>query len=154
VPATGQTIDGIRCDQSEQALFHIHAHLAIYVSEKPGPVPPAIGIPNPQVQQSPDGPFVVSGSCFYWLHSHTGDGIVHVESPIQRTFTLGDYFDLWGQLLEADQVGTDRGQLTAYLNGQRFTADPRTIPLTAHAVIQLDVGTDTAPAPNTFASNL
>ena len=41
-----------------------------------------------------------------WLHSHTVDGVVYVESPIQRTFTLGDYFDLWGQLLEADQVGT------------------------------------------------
>jgi hypothetical protein len=117
-------------------------------------VPAAIGIPNPQVEQSSNGPFVVSGSCFYWLHSHTGDGVIHVESPTQRTFTLGNYFDLWGQLLKADQVETDRGQVTAYLNGQRFSGDPRTMPLTAHAVIHLDVGTDTAPAPYTFAPNL
>jgi hypothetical protein len=152
--ATGQTIDGIRCDQSEQVLFHIHSHLAIFNNGQPRPVPAAIGIQNPQVEHSRDGPFVVSGSCFYWLHSHTGDGVIHVESPIQRIFTLEDYFDLWGQPLKADQVGTERGQVTAYLNGQRFTVTRRSIPLTAHAVIQLDVGTDTTPAPYTFAEPL
>ena len=30
--------------------------------------------------------------------------------------------------------------MVAYVNGKRWPADPRTIPLDPHAVIQLDVG--------------
>lgn len=93
-PVEGQTIDGIRCETMEQALFHVH--LAIYAAGQPRRVPYGIGIPDADMQQTPQGPFVAHGSCFYWLHSHTEDGVIHVESPVQRTFTLGDYFDVWG----------------------------------------------------------
>jgi hypothetical protein len=147
-------IDGIKCETQEQLLFHIHAHLALYADGQPRTVPAGIGIPDPQAEQTSQGRFVVGGSCFYWLHSHSEDGVVHIESPVQRTFTLGNYFDIWGQPLSATQVGADRGPVTAYLNGQRFTGDPRTIPLTAHAAVQLDVGTDVPPQPYTFAPNL
>jgi hypothetical protein len=153
--ATGQTVDGIQCQTSEQVLFHIHAHLAIFgPSGDPVTVPMGIGIPSPQTQNTTDGPFVVSGSCFYWLHSHATDGIIHVESPVQRTYTLGDYFDIWGAPLSPTQVGSDKGTVTAYVNGQLFTGNPRDIPLTAHAVIQLDVGSSVAPKPYTFAEGL
>jgi hypothetical protein len=153
--ATGQTIDGIQCQTTEQVVYHIHAHLAIFANNGlPRTVPRAIGIPNPQTSDGPDGPFVVSGTCFYWLHSHLADGVMHVESPTQRTYTLGNWFDIWGQPLSASQVGADKGAVFAYVNGQRYTGDPRAIPLTAHAVIQLDVGTDVAPRPYTFASGL
>ncbi|HXM58216.1 MAG TPA: hypothetical protein VOB72_22645 [Candidatus Dormibacteraeota bacterium] len=137
--ATGQTIDGVQCQAQEQALFHIHAHLAIYADGQPRTVPAQIGIP---------------GTCLYWLHSHDTDGVIHVESPVQRTYTLGNWFDIWGQPLSATQAGSDKGTVTAYVNGQRYTGDPRDIPLTAHAVIQLDVGTDIAPKPYTFANGL
>jgi hypothetical protein len=30
--ATGQTVDGIGCQADEQTLFHIHAHLTIFVN--------------------------------------------------------------------------------------------------------------------------
>lgn len=152
--ATGQTIDGIQCQTQEQVLFHIHAHLAIFANGAPRTVQAGIGIPNPQSQNTVDGPFVVSGSCFYWLHSHATDGIMHIESPIQRTYTLGDWFDIWGQPLSTTQVGADKGTVIAYVNGQRYEGDPRQIPLTAHAVIQLDVGQDVAPKPYTFANGL
>jgi len=51
-------------------------------------------------------------------------------------------------------VGSDQGTVIAYVNGQRWTGDPRQIPLTRHAVIQLNVGTDVAPRPFTFPSDL
>jgi hypothetical protein len=35
--------------------------------------------------------------------------------------------------------------VTAYVDGRRFTGDPRSIPLRAHAVIQLDVGSLVVP---------
>lgn len=153
-PVTGQMIGSIRCETHEQGGYHIHAHVAIFVNGQPAQIPAGIGIPNPQVEQSARGPVVGSGSCFYWLHSHTPDGIVHVESPVERTFTLGEYFDVWGQPLTADRVAADRGQVTAYLTGQKFSGDPRSIPLTSHAVIQLDVGGDVPPAPFAFPPGL
>jgi hypothetical protein len=51
-------------------------------------------------------------------------------------------------------VATATGPVTAFVNGRPFTGDPRTIPLGAHAVIQLDVGTEVAPAPYTFPQGL
>ena len=72
--ATGQTVDGIGCQAGEQTLFHIHAHLTIFVNGSARQVPAAVGIPGAQVQQSPAGPFIASGSCFYWLHTHAADG--------------------------------------------------------------------------------
>ena len=152
--ASGQPVDGIQCQTSEQLLFHIHAHLAIFVNGQERQVPLGIGIPNPQVEQTQSGPFVVSGSCFYWLHSHATDGVIHIESPVQRTFTLGNWFDIWGQPLTASRVGSDTGQVTAYVDGNRFDGDPRSIPLNAHAVIQLNVGTDVPFRPYTFPQGL
>jgi hypothetical protein len=148
--ATGQQVDGIQCQTQEQVLYHIHAHLAIFANGQPRTVPPGIGIPNAQTVDTVDGPFVVRGSCFYWLHSHAADGVVHVESPVQRTYTLGNWFDIWGQPLSTTRVGGDTGTVIAYVNGQRYQGDPRGIPLTAHAVIQLDVGTDVSPQPYNF----
>ena len=153
--AVGATVDGIRCEASEQVLFHIHAHLAVFVDGQPAVVPEGIGIAPPRsVQQYASGPFVLGGSCFYWLHSHTNDGVIHIESPIRRTYTLGNYFDVWNQPLSATQVASAHGPVTAYLDGRRFTGDPRTIPLGLHAVIQLDVGTNVAPRAYTFPAGL
>ena len=151
--ATGQTVDGIQCQTSEQVAYHIHAHLAVFADGQGRRVPLGIGIPNARVDNTGPEPFVVGGSCFYWLHTHTTDGVVHIESPDQRTYTLGNFFDISGQPLSAAQVGGDRGAVTAYVNGQRYTGDPREIPLTAHAVVQLDVGTDVAPRPYSFPPN-
>ena len=153
--ATGATVDAIQCGSHEEALFHIHAHVAVMVNGVAKGIPQGVGIAPPrQEEQTGSGPFVASGSCFYWLHTHTADGIVHIESPVQRTFTLGDVFDLWGQPLSSSQVGPAHGTVIVYVNGARFAGDPRSVPLTAHAVIQLDVGADTPPAPFDFPAGL
>jgi hypothetical protein len=145
-------VDGISCDTSEQLLFHIHAHLAVYVDACPKLIAAGVGIGPPLIF---DSGFVVGGSCFSWLHTHDESGVIHIESPVQRTFTLGDFFDVWGVPLSATQVGPAKGTVTAYLNGQPFTADPRTLPLDAHAVVQLDVGAPLVPPqPFTFPQGL
>ena len=107
--ATGQPVDGISCQTGEQTLFHVHAHLAIFVNGKAWQMPAGIGIPGAQAQQTPNGPYIATGSCFYWLHTHAADGIIHIESPVQRTYTLGDFFDEWGQPLGAAQVARPPG---------------------------------------------
>jgi hypothetical protein len=139
--ATGQPVDGISCETSEQTLFHIHAHLTIFVNGSARQVPAAIGIPGAQAQNTAQGPFIASGTCFYWLHTHAADGIIHIESPVQRTYTLGNFFDIWGQPLGTDRVGPATGHVVAIYNGQVYRGNPRDIPLTAHAQIQLQVGT-------------
>ncbi len=125
--AQGQPVDGISCDTSEQVVYHFHAHLAVYTNSRPRIIPEGIGIvPPTQIVQTSAGPFVSAGKCFYWLHSHTADGIIHVESPSQRVYTLGNYFDIWNQPL-----------------------------LNAHTLIQLDVGSASpGPQPFTFPAGL
>ena len=153
--ATGQPVDGISCQTSEQTVFHIHAHLTIFVNGAARQVPAGIGIPGAQATQSPQGPFIETGTCFYWLHTHAADGIIHVESPIQRTYTLGNFFDIWGQPLGPDQVGPAQGHVTAIYNGQVWQGNPRDIPLNAQVQIQLQVGTPlVTPEQITFPNGL
>jgi hypothetical protein len=153
--ATGQPVDQISCQTSEQTLFHIHAHLAIFVNGQGRQVPAAIGVPGAQAQQTAHGPFIAVGTCFYWLHTHAADGIIHIESPVQRTYTLGEFFDEWGQPLGPARVGPATGRVVVLYDGKVYQGNPRDIPLTAHAQIQLDIGTPLiAPQPVTFPAGL
>jgi hypothetical protein len=138
---TGAQIDHIACQAGEQVLFHIHAHLTIFVRGVSRRVPAGIGIGPPlEVAATPRGGFVAGGSCFTWLHTHAADGIIHIESPVARTYTLGEFFDIWGQPLDREHVGPAHGPVTALFNGRVFTGNPRQIPLLAHAQIQLELG--------------
>ena len=137
--ASGNTVDGIGCLGQEQTLFHIQAHLTVFVNGAQRSVPYRIGITGAQVQQTPAGPFVGGGSCFYFLHTHAADGIIHIESPVQRTCTLGNFFDIWGQQLNAHQVASAKGPVNAFYSGQLYVGNPRHILLHAHVNIQLDI---------------
>ena len=139
--ATGGKVDGISCQTNEQTIFHIHAHLTVFVNGAARQIPAGIGIPGAQPQNTPQGTFIGGGTCFYWLHTHAADGIIHIESPIHRIYTLGNFFDEWGQSLGPNQVGPVTGHVTAIYNGQAYHGNPRDIPLNAHAQIQLEIGT-------------
>jgi len=154
--AVGERIDGIACQSREQVLFHIHAHLTIFVRGVARQVPAGIGIAPPyEVAATPQGAFVTRAACFMWLHTHAADGIIHTESPVERTYTLGEFFDIWGQPLNRFQVGPAHGRVTALFNGRDFAGNPRDIPLPAHAQIQLEVGRPLlAPENITFPTGL
>ena len=82
--------------------------------------------------------------CLYWLHTHTPDGIFHIEAPQARSFTLGDFFMVWDQPLTktaASSAHTSRRESAkVWVNGKQFTGNPRSIPLVAHADIVIQVG--------------
>jgi hypothetical protein len=151
--ATGQTVDGIQCNSSEKTVSHVHTHLTIFVNGQSRVIPYGVGIPGFQAYQiSPaapagPGPFVETGTCFYWLHVHTTDGIVHIESPSKTEgFTLGQFFDIWGIPLSSTQVGPATGKVTVFFTSpgkspMLYTGDPRNLPLGDHYEIQLNVGT-------------
>lgn len=145
------TVDGITCGPTEQLAYHIHAHLAVYDNGTPAALPGGIGIPGSQVVQSSEGPVANGGRCIYWLHTHAPDGIIHVESPTQRIYTLGNFFDIWHQPLSGDQVATAKGKVTAIVNGKPWTGNPRDIPINPHAVIQLNVGASAPFHPMSWA---
>jgi hypothetical protein len=97
--------------------------------------------------QTAQGPFVETGSCFYWLHVHAYDGIIHVESPsTSDQFTLGQIFAEWGIPLSTTQVGPANGKVTVFFTppgkaAGLYTGNPQNLPLGDHYQIQLDVGT-------------
>ncbi|MGH7747656.1 MAG: hypothetical protein ACREQ5_23285 [Candidatus Dormibacteria bacterium] len=153
--ATGGPVDGIECEVRERLLFHIHSHLAVFVDGQRRTIPRGIGIPAPRhITSSDQGPFAVAGTCYYRMHSHTADGVIHIESPTQRTYTLGDWFDLWRQPLGPDRVGPARGPVVVYIDGRRYRGALRDTPLTAQALVQVDVGTDVPPQGFTFPPGL
>ena len=137
----GATVDGVQCAPIEQLAYHIHAHLQVYVNGQPRALPAAIGLIGPVYENTKYGRFYGAQRCYYWLHTHASDGIIHIESPTKRIYTLGNFFDEWHQPLSGTQVAGDPGKVTAYLNGKPWTQDLRTIPLLPHASIDLDVGT-------------
>jgi hypothetical protein len=144
--AAGQTIDGIQCDASEQVAYHIHAHLTVYVNGALRPIPAGIGIVTPVAQQTANGAFDSASRCYYWLHVHAQDGIIHVESPTTAVYTLGQFFAIWKQPLTAHQIGPNTGTLTVFVNGTRYTGNPATIALKSHEDIHVDIGTPAVAA--------
>jgi hypothetical protein len=145
--ASGQTVNGVQCQTNEQTVVHVHTHLTIFVNGQARVIPYGVGIPGAQAVQTSSGPFVETGSCFYWLHTHAYDGIIHVESPSTTDqFTLGQFFDEWGIPLSSTQVGSATGKVTVFFTSpghksKIYTGDPRNLPLGDHYQIQLVVGT-------------
>jgi hypothetical protein len=145
---SGQTIDGIKCEPMV-ATYHVHAHLSLFVNGVRLAIPDAIGIVSPGAESNG---YVASGSCFYHLHTHDADGYVHIEAPVTTAFTLGQFFDIWGQPLTTSNVAGFTGS-TAFYTAQgptgyntiagefvQYTGDPRNIALTSHEEITLEVG--------------
>jgi len=142
----GATVDGVQCAPIEQLAYHIHAHLQVYVNGQPRALPAAIGLIGPIYENTPYGRFYGAQQCYYWLHTHASDGVIHIESPTARVYTLGTFFDEWRQPLTTTDVAGNKGKLTAFVNGKPWTKDPRAIPLIPHESIDLDVGTPVVPA--------
>ena len=135
------TIDGIECNPMEQAVFHIHAHLDIIINGVYFLVPSQIGIPS---------------NCFYWLHTHDESGIIHIEAPMHRDFTLGQFFDIWGKKLSNDQifnyVANANNPLNVYINGTKVSdgTNYRDIKLHAHDEIAIVYGTPPSTIPSSY----
>ncbi|HUY43311.1 MAG TPA: hypothetical protein VMU98_06060 [Acidimicrobiales bacterium] len=144
--ATGAPVDGVTCrkESGEVVKYHVHVYVTVFVNGRQRRLPAGIGITRPYLTEHlSSGNFLDVGlyDCLYWLHTHVADGIVHIEAPAKATFTLGQLFDIWRQPLSNARVGPAVGHVVVYENGRQWRGDPRGVPLLAHGVIQLDVGT-------------
>lgn len=142
----GLPIDGIHCDRMEGTVEHIHTMLQLYDRGKPVTVPQSIGIP-------------VGGACLYWVHTHDDKGYIHIEAPVTRPFTLGQFFDIWGPDLSWTQAGgvsAPKGKrLSIWVNGSPWHGgDPRSIVLRDHETIVIQNGPPFATPAKPDWSNL
>jgi hypothetical protein len=79
------------------------------------------------------------------MHTHDQTGIIHIETPTLKTFTLGQFFDIWGQPLSSTNVAGITGNVVAYINdngdSRRYMGDLRNIELTSLRDVTLQIGT-------------
>ncbi len=89
--------------------------------------------------------------CLYWLHTHTPDGIIHIEAPSDRTYTLNDFFLVWGQPLGKTIAATARAgkgdSMKVWVDGNPYAGNPRAIALKPHTDIVIEVGPPFVPPP-------
>ena len=140
----GQPVDGIEGSSREMLKVHVHAHLSLFNRGQQIAIPYGVGIVKPF--QANNG-FVGMGRGIYWLHTHDATGIIHVESPDDRVYTLGQFFDIWGQPLTTNGVAGLNGAVHAFVDGKPYSGNPRGIVLGAHTQITLEVGAPAVPPP-------
>jgi hypothetical protein len=127
----------------EGTVIHIHQHLDIYVDGHRVTVPAGVGI-DPAVGFAP-------------LHTHDDSGVIHVESPTVRTYTLGEFFAVWGVRLTPSCLGGSCAgggrQLRVYVNGRPYHGDPAGLTLAAHQELVVAFGAAAqlpSPVPSSY----
>jgi hypothetical protein len=136
----GQTIDGIQCSRLSQLAYQTYAHLQLDVDGRDRALPGAIGLVNAKATVSGTTTTYDQTLCSYWVRTRSANGVIEVDSPLPRTYTLGQLFDIWGESLSPLGVADAHGRVTAVVNGRRWHGNPRAIPLREHESIQLAVG--------------
>jgi hypothetical protein len=97
----------LACTTDMATEFHIHPELRIFIKGEVVLVPFDTGITN---------------GCMNAIHTHSDRPILHVEAPVQKDFTLGDFFAVWDKPFNSmqilDFVATEEGQIRVTVNGQ------------------------------------
>ena len=91
-------------------VMHIHPQLSVKVNGQPIIVPEKIGIDNSLYKDHSLDRFGMQGMSP--LHTHDSKGTMHVESSVNRDYTLGEFLDVWGGL------DTNGKTVKATVNGQ------------------------------------
>jgi hypothetical protein len=153
---------GLVPENRESLVFHVHAHLDVFIDGAPIVVPAGIGIDitDPGVRHGTfDGGPAYGGirgcdkPCISPLHTHDITGVVHTESLDPTPNRLGQFFTEWGIRLDDSCVADHckpQSNWTVYVDGQRETGNPADIPLTDHKEIAVVIGTPPATIPASF----
>jgi len=164
------TAGGIPCDNLEHTQVHYHAALQIMYHGISTNLPDNTGINYTDSTQSS-----VNGN--YWLHVHASQkNIIHIESPANQTFTLGQFLQVWDAWSRANGKGSKRldsthvseftlaptDKMVIYVDkgdgkgAQVYPGDPKAIVLTSHEVVTIEITPpDVNPPPAfTFPSGL
>jgi sulfur carrier protein ThiS len=113
--------------------MHIHPQLTIKVDEKSITVPENVGIDKPLWKNHSLDKYGMQGMAP--LHTHDATGTIHVESAVNRDYTLGELLDVWGGL----DTTTNGKTVKATVNGQPIS-DWRNHILKDKEQINLEIG--------------
>lgn len=104
------------CTSDMATQYHIHPELAIVINGKVQEIPIGIGI---------------QPSCMTSIHTHSADGIIHVESPVAKDFVLGDFFAVWQKDFSKDKIldtaVTETTEIVVTVNGKKVDTYENTI---------------------------
>ena len=122
---------GVPFSNMEGTAFHIHPNLRVVVAGEQVEVPTDIGISYAEQAMAA-------------LHTHDTAGTIHVESPVVRDYSLGQFFDTWGVRLTKTCVGGycagGGKELRAFVEGKPVP-DPRAVKLVDEQRIVVAYGT-------------
>jgi hypothetical protein len=144
--ARGEMVDGLECIPGDDPphTYHVHSHLSIFLDDVALAIPEDIGI----VKLTP------TTQCIYTLHTHDHSGKLHVEAPAPGTYTLGQFFDIWGRPLRPDNVAGLTGKpIVIYITDHNGVVTEATgnwgdIELLSHREITIQVGSPVTEIPN------
>lgn len=93
--------------EHENLALHIHPELQIIILSEEQIIPADIGVSNAFMRP---------------IHTHKTDGVLHVEAPCQRDFTLADFFVIWGKQLNQTCIfsfcNSETNELKVTINGE------------------------------------
>lgn len=88
--------------------YHIHPEISIFVNGQEVLIPNNLG---------------VKATGMTAIHTHDEKGIIHVEAPIKKDFTLGDFFAVWNKDFSStkllDNAVNENTEIVVTVNGQR-----------------------------------
>src|SRR5207249_9568535 len=131
--STAQVIDGIECNPGESVILHNHVRLDVFVNGNSVPVSAQIGI--------------VDNTCLYWMHTHSTNGVLHIESPKSRESTLGEFIDIWKATKEFPISGTTP---KIFVNGQAVSSSLNETKINEHDEIAIAYGNVSPKVPSFY----
>ena len=150
VDANYGPVDGVYCNTLEQLSYHIHAHITMYIN----------GVDTPLVANTGIAPLGVTSTanvtCYYWLHTHDASGVIHIESPTTKLYTLSQFFDVWQQKFSSStnpfptELSSSAGWVI-YVNGKQVNTDFNHLLLHAHDLITMGYNSPGIKPDTTYA---
>ncbi|HCY61669.1 MAG TPA: hypothetical protein DHV59_02250 [Oxalobacteraceae bacterium] len=138
----GLEIGGLTC--SNDSASYAYTQLILLNNGEHLALPANIGTGTPTIRNP--------ATCVYPVHTRDRTGKIRVNTSNGATYTLGQFFAVWGQTLSSTQVADIEGPATIYLNDNGtltpFTGDPATIELRPQRQIVVMLGTPLAQIPN------
>jgi hypothetical protein len=113
-------------------VLHLHPQLNVTADGARLIIPKNIGIDQPLYKDHSLARYGMQGMAP--LHTHDDSGTIHVESNANRTYTLGQFLNIWGGL---DLTGKT---VKATVNGSKPVSDFRNLILKNGEQINLQVG--------------
>ena len=141
----GRPVGPFRCSRGGEWYG---AHVELFIRRQVLIVPAGIGVARPWRGHLGR---LTPGGCTYAARTLEPTGVIEVRRGAR--LTLGDVFRIWGRPLGPNRIAGFHGRVLTFIGGRLHRGDPRSIPLTRHAQIVLELGGYVAPHPRYLFAN-